>query len=89
MIQPRQATPRPVWNPDEKQTIDFYAAWQPVPDNTVYDNGFKTQWEMFVRHVVEDAPYRYTLRRRRQGRAARGMRAARAGGSAAGSTCRR
>jgi predicted dehydrogenase len=61
VIQPRQATPRPVWNPDQKQTIDFYADWQPVPDNTVYDNGFKTQWEMFVRHVVEDAPYRYTL----------------------------
>jgi predicted dehydrogenase len=61
VIQPRQATPRPVWNPDQKQTIDFYNTWQPVPDNTVYDNGFKTQWEMFVRHVVEDEPYRYTL----------------------------
>ena len=61
VIQPRQATPRPVWNPDQKQTIDFYDTWQPVPDNTVYDNGFKTQWEMFVRHVVEDAPYKYTL----------------------------
>ncbi|MEE1612377.1 Gfo/Idh/MocA family protein [Microvirga sp. CF3016] len=61
VIQPRQATPRPVWNPDQKQTIDFYDTWQPVPDNTVYDNGFKTQWEMFVRHVVEDEPYRYTL----------------------------
>jgi predicted dehydrogenase len=61
VIQPRQATPRPVWNPDQKQTIDFYDTWQPVPDNVVYDNGFKTQWEMFVRHVAEDAPYRYTL----------------------------
>ncbi|WP_201838229.1 Gfo/Idh/MocA family protein [Microvirga zambiensis] len=61
VIQPRQATPRPVWNPDQKQTIDFYDTWQPVPDNTVYDNGFKTQWEIFVRHVVEDAPYKYTL----------------------------
>jgi predicted dehydrogenase len=61
VIQPRQATPRPVWNPDQKQTIDFYNTWQPVPDNVVYDNGFKTQWEMFIRHVAEDAPYRYTL----------------------------
>jgi predicted dehydrogenase len=61
MIQPRQGTPRSVWNPDEKQTIDFYGGWQPVPDNQVYENGFKTQWEMFIRHVVEDAPYRYTL----------------------------
>jgi predicted dehydrogenase len=61
VIQPRQATPRPVWNPDVKQSIDFYDGWQPVPDNQVYDNGFKVQWEMFIRHVVENAPYRYTL----------------------------
>ncbi|MGN6584329.1 MAG: Gfo/Idh/MocA family protein [Rhizobiaceae bacterium] len=61
VMQARQATPRPVWNPDERQTHDFYADWQPVPDTAVYDNGFKTQWEMFIRHVVEDAPYKYTL----------------------------
>lgn len=61
VIQPRNATPRPVWNPDQKQTIDFRSTWQKMPDNQVYDNGFKTQWEMFIRHVVEDAPYSYTL----------------------------
>jgi predicted dehydrogenase len=62
VMQPRAGTPRPVWNPDVKQGIDFYDTWQRVPDNTAYDNGFKAQWEMFVRHVAEDAPYRYTLR---------------------------
>jgi predicted dehydrogenase len=62
VMQPRAGTPRPVWNPDQKQTIDFYDTWQPVPDNVAYDNGFKAQWEMFIRHVAEDAPYRYTLR---------------------------
>lgn len=61
VIQPRNATPRPVWNPDQKQTIDFRQTWQKLPDNQAYDNGFKVQWEMFIRHVVEDAPYRYTL----------------------------
>jgi predicted dehydrogenase len=61
MIQSRWATPRPVWNPDEKQSMDFYSYWQRVPDNQVYDNGFKAQWEMFIRHVVEDTPYPYTL----------------------------
>jgi predicted dehydrogenase len=62
VMQSRKATPRPIWNPDEKQTHDFYADWQPVPeDKQAYDNGFKTQWEMFIRHVVEDAPYKYTL----------------------------
>jgi len=61
VIQARQATPRPVWNPDEKRTHDFYADWQTLPENTVYDNGFREQWEMFIRHVCEDAPYKYTL----------------------------
>jgi predicted dehydrogenase len=61
MIQPRQGTPRPVWNPDEKQTIDFRAGWQRVPDNAVYENGFKLQWELFIRHVAEGAPFKYTL----------------------------
>ena len=61
MIQARQATPRPVWNPDEKRLHDFYADWQKLPDNAVYDNGFKEQWEMFIRHVCENAPYKHTL----------------------------
>ncbi|SMH62641.1 Gfo/Idh/MocA family protein [Azospirillum agricola] len=61
VIQPRQGTPRPVWNPDQKQTMDFYDTWQPVPDNQPNDNGFKIQWESFIRHVVEDAPYKHGL----------------------------
>jgi predicted dehydrogenase len=61
VIQPRQATPRPVWNPDEKRNHDFYADWQKVPDNAAYGNGFRAQWEMFIRHVFENAPYKYTL----------------------------
>ncbi|MBV8791666.1 MAG: Gfo/Idh/MocA family oxidoreductase [Pseudolabrys sp.] len=62
MMQRRQDTPRPVWNPDVKQPLDLYASWQPVPDFTTFDNGFKVQWEMFIRHMMEDAPYKYTLR---------------------------
>lgn len=61
VIQPRNATPRPVWNPDQRQSIDFRKTWMPMPDNASYDNGFKTQWEMFIRHVVEGAPYSHTL----------------------------
>ncbi|MSU88855.1 gfo/Idh/MocA family oxidoreductase [Rhodobacteraceae bacterium 2CG4] len=59
--QHRVNTPKPVWNPDEPQTLDFYADWEEVPDNTVFDNGFKVQWEQFLRHVAEDAPWHYTL----------------------------
>ena len=59
--QSRVATPRPVWNPDVAQTMDFLGQWQEVPDTETYDNGFKIQWEAFLRHVCEDAPYRWTL----------------------------
>ena len=59
--QARVNTPKPVWNPDEPRHHDFRADWQEVPDNTVFLNGFRQQWEDFVRHVVEGAPYPYTL----------------------------
>ena len=59
--QSRVNTPRPVWNPDEKQTMPFFDQWAEVPDSQVYDNGFKIQWEHFIRHVVEDEPWRWTL----------------------------
>jgi len=59
--QSRVNTPKPVWNPDVKQSLPFFEQWQDVPDTEAYDNGFKLQWEHFIRHVVEDAPYRWTL----------------------------
>jgi predicted dehydrogenase len=59
--QARVNTPKPVWNPDVPQTIDFFENWQEVPDNQIFDNGFKVQWEMFIRHIFEDAPWTYTL----------------------------
>ncbi|GAA2204163.1 Gfo/Idh/MocA family oxidoreductase [Nonomuraea monospora] len=56
-VQHRSATPKPVWNPDLPATARFRDGWQEVPDNAEFDNGFKVQWEAFVRHVVEDAPF--------------------------------
>jgi len=61
LIQSRANTPKPVWNPDEPQPLDFFSQWEEVPDDTVYDNAFKVQWEQFLRHVVEDAPWEYGL----------------------------
>ncbi|WP_210478983.1 Gfo/Idh/MocA family protein [Naasia sp. SYSU D00948] len=58
-IQPRNATPKPVWNPDLADTHDYDDDWIDVPDNDVFENGFKTQWEQFLRHVLEDAPHPY------------------------------
>lgn len=60
-IQPRVATPRPVWDPDSPHDHDFRADWQEVPDSRDYDNAFKVEWEMFIRHVCEDAPFPHDL----------------------------
>jgi len=54
-------TPRPVWNPDVIQTHDFGADWKEVPDDRPYDNAFKVEWELFIRHVCEGAPFRWNL----------------------------
>ena len=50
-------TPKPVWNPDIPQPIPFFEGWLPVPDQEVYENAFKVQWEMFLRHVVKGDPF--------------------------------
>jgi predicted dehydrogenase len=55
-------TPKPVWNPDIPQPINFYNGWQQVPNNIEYDNAFKIQWELFLRHVELNEPFRWTLR---------------------------
>jgi predicted dehydrogenase len=61
VTQHRANTPRPVWNPDEPQTMDFQAQWSEMPTNQIFENGFKLQWEDFIRHVAEDAPWKFDL----------------------------
>jgi predicted dehydrogenase len=58
-VQHRSMTPKPVWNPDVANPLDFRAQWAEVPDNEVFDNGFKAQWEQFLRHVVHGDPWSY------------------------------
>jgi predicted dehydrogenase len=54
-------TPKPTWNPDIQQPIDFFAGWAKVPEQESHDNAFKIQWELFLRHVVLDEPFPWTL----------------------------
>jgi predicted dehydrogenase len=72
--QARVNTPKPVWNPDMRQPLDFFAQWQEVPDNDPIENGFKAQWELFIRHVCEDGPFPWDL-----GAGAKGVQLAEAG----------
>ena len=62
VVQPDAATPRPVWNPDVDNPIDFNAGWTRVPNQRVYENAFNAQWELFLRHVALGEPFRWTLR---------------------------
>jgi predicted dehydrogenase len=60
-IQPYGATPRPTWNPDIDSPIHFQEGWMPVPAQRNYENAFKAQWELFLRHIVLDEPFPWTL----------------------------
>jgi predicted dehydrogenase len=56
-IQPRAATPKPVWDPDVPTGMRFREQWQEVPDNDEFPNGFRAQWEQFLRYVAADGSY--------------------------------
>jgi predicted dehydrogenase len=60
-VQHASATPRPTWNPDIDSGISYYDQWTRVPSWQKFDNAFKIQWELFLRHVVLDEPFRWTL----------------------------
>ena len=60
-------TPKALWNPDVDSPIDFFAGWPSVPSNQNYDNAFKAQWELFLRHVVLGEEFRWTLREAAKG----------------------
>ena len=60
-VQHAAATPRYVWNPDLGLSVDYAPAWTPVPDTVKYGNAFKAEWELFLKHVVLDTPFRWDL----------------------------
>jgi predicted dehydrogenase len=60
-IQPYGATPRPVWNPDIENPFNFFDQWQKVPEQQPFDNAFKVQWELFLKHVAANEPFRWNL----------------------------
>ena len=60
-IQHYGATPRPIWNPDVESSLDYFQGWQKVPEQETFDNAFKRQWELFLKHVVKDEPFKWSL----------------------------
>jgi predicted dehydrogenase len=61
LVQPHSATPKAVWNPDVDSPINYFDQWMEVPDAGGYDNAFKAQWVLFLRHIALDEPFRWTL----------------------------
>jgi len=55
-------TPKPVWNPDIAQPINFFEGWSRVPEQENFDNAFKVQWEMFLKHIVKGDPFPWDLK---------------------------
>jgi predicted dehydrogenase len=60
-VQHRVSTPMPVWNPDLPDPIDYLAQWTDIPDNGTFDNGFKVQWELFLKDAVQGRPFPWDL----------------------------
>jgi predicted dehydrogenase len=60
--QPYGNTPKPVWNPDIPNPIQFYEGWNKVPEQEPFDNAFKVQWELFLKHVVKNDPFPWDLK---------------------------
>lgn len=61
-VQSYEETPMPVWNPDIPSPINFYDQWKEVYPGEDYENAFKVQWELFLKHVAADAPFPWNLR---------------------------
>jgi predicted dehydrogenase len=61
-VQHGSATPRCLWNPDMDSPIDYKDGWITQPAQEAFDNAFKVQWELFLRHVVKDEPFPWSLR---------------------------
>jgi len=59
-FQSYEKTPKPVWNPDIPQPINFFDGWEEVPEEN-YDNAFKAEWELFLKHVAGGGRFRWNL----------------------------
>ena len=60
-VQHGSATPRCTWNPDIDSPIKYMDGWNRVPDWQGFENAFKVQWELFLRHVVLGEPFPWGL----------------------------
>ena len=56
-VQPQIATPRPFFDAERPQAVNFDDQWQAMPEIEPFQNSYRAGWELFLRHVVEDGPF--------------------------------
>ncbi|PQO45184.1 Gfo/Idh/MocA family protein [Blastopirellula marina] len=61
-VQDSESTPKPVWNPDVPQPLNFYEGWRKLPADAGDDNAFKIEWELFLKHVAGEGDFPWSLR---------------------------
>jgi predicted dehydrogenase len=56
-VQPLAVTPKPFFDPERPQQMVFDEQWQEMPEVEPVRNGYRAGWELFLKHVAEDAPF--------------------------------
>lgn len=60
-IQPATVTPKPFFDPEHPQAMDFDRQWLEMPEIEPFRNSYRVGWELFLRHVVEGTPFPASL----------------------------
>tara|TARA_B100001057_G_scaffold431688_1_gene459363 strand:- start:2553 stop:3701 length:1149 start_codon:yes stop_codon:yes gene_type:complete len=60
-IQDYDSTPKPVWNPDIPNPINFKEGWTKVSEHKEFENAFRAQWELYLKHILIDTPFPWNL----------------------------
>jgi predicted dehydrogenase len=54
-------TPKCVWNPDAESPVNYLEGWREVQPDQKFENAFRIEWEMFLKHVVANEPFPWTF----------------------------
>ena len=60
-VQNASGTPKYIWNPDIADPVNYNQSWDELQPAQQYDNAFKMQWELFLKHVVSGDPFPWTF----------------------------
>jgi predicted dehydrogenase len=57
LYQSADATPTCVWDPDAENPANYFEGWNEMQAGEKFENAFRVEWELFLRHVVEHTPF--------------------------------